>query len=332
MSYRQQVQNMYSDKIPLMRETKEDGWVDPRQIQMLELRPTNTCNFKCRTCEPLQSSAWYPDGKALGIPYSYDVIKSETLENNIKNATENILPQLKRIHFSGGEALIQIEHYHFLEKLIAQNKTDLELVYNTNLSKLTLQNRDAIELWKKFRKVQLMISVDGWGLPGELIRKGFDTETFEKNLQRVLNGEFYAEFKFHITVSVLNAFHVVTLLKTLLAKSYLGTQKNQVNDFDFALVENPEYYDLGILNAEERSELTAHYQNYIEEVKRTQPAEISRMIEKQLNSVLNYLTGNERPENRAKFRVATIKVDQLRGEKLVKVLPELLPLMLENFK
>lgn len=53
-------------------------------------------------------------------------------------------------------------HYKLLEWCIKNNKTDVELTYNTNLSTLKYKNYDVFDLWKKFDTINLWPSVDGY--------------------------------------------------------------------------------------------------------------------------------------------------------------------------
>lgn len=320
----------YENYFNTVADTQTDGSLPIQNLQVLEIRFSNICNFKCRTCDPMQSSSWYAEGKLLKAPYEYETYTSEGIQKNIELATTSVLPHIKRIHFSGGEALVQEQHYVFLEKLLAHKRNDIELVYNTNLSILKYKNWDVVQLWNQFKSVEVMISIDGWGEQGELIRKGFDSEKFELNLRRILDEGKTLTRKMHITVSALNVFHIVNLLENLLSKGYLGQRQNQINDFDFGHVHHPKHYDINILNEDERSKVKELYLAFINKVKKQEPAIIAQMIEKQLMSVLSYFSSEQMKEERKKFKVATFTLDQLRDERTILLFPEHFNLLYEN--
>ena len=51
------------------------------------------------------------------------------------------------------------DHYMLLEEMIRLGKTDIQLSYNTNISKLKYRDKDLIKLWSQFKhKVQIYAS------------------------------------------------------------------------------------------------------------------------------------------------------------------------------
>ena len=143
-----------------------------------DLRLTNTCNFKCRDCCSALSSSWEEESKKLNV--HVDLPKPD--EQKILNELEPLYDSVQEVYFAGGEPLISDHHYHIIDKLLEKDRHPT-IRYNTNLSTLTYKGRDLIEIWKKFTEVELSISFDGIGKRGELIRKGFDSKRFIKNIQ-----------------------------------------------------------------------------------------------------------------------------------------------------
>ena len=61
------------------------------------------------------------------------------------------VPFIKEAYFAGGEPLVDEYHYMILEEFIAkQDRTDIQLSYNTNLSKLNFKKmectRDVVQI------------------------------------------------------------------------------------------------------------------------------------------------------------------------------------------
>ena len=95
-------------------------------------------------------------------------------------------PHIVEIYFAGGEPLMQEGHYKLLHFLIDNQKSNIEINYNTNLSILQYKNENLIDLWSHFKKVSLWVSQDGYKEVGEYIRKELNWEVFDKNFKKFL--------------------------------------------------------------------------------------------------------------------------------------------------
>ncbi|MCA3573063.1 MAG: twitch domain-containing radical SAM protein, partial [Aestuariivirga sp.] len=171
----------------------------------LDLRFSNLCNFRCRSCWHGASSRWFADAKALGkaIGDKAEISSFETVDEFMGQVEPGLL-QLKHIYFAGGEPLMQPEHYALLERLIALGRTDLSLAYNTNMSVLSHKDRSILDLWSQFPSVEVEASVDAAGELGAIIRKGFDWTVFAANVNAVRERCPHVSIRFGITVSVMN--------------------------------------------------------------------------------------------------------------------------------
>ena len=68
------------------------------------------------------------------------------------------LHTVEKIYWAGGEPLLMDEHWYIMNKLVEMGRTDVRIFYNTNFSKLTYKDEDAVELWKKFKNVSRDLS------------------------------------------------------------------------------------------------------------------------------------------------------------------------------
>jgi organic radical activating enzyme len=64
------------------------------------------------------------------------------------------IPHLERIYFAGGEPLIMEEHYRLLNELVKRKMFHVNLVYNSNFSKLAYKDQNVLEIWKHFMQGQ----------------------------------------------------------------------------------------------------------------------------------------------------------------------------------
>ena len=133
-----------------------------KHARSIELRFGNECNLTCRHCGPSFSSRWEAiermdqtiTQKGLGRdrePHTYI-----TTPGYHKDILENMVPHLNEIMFSGGETLYQKEHYEFIDAIPPEHAAHISLFYVTNGTVTKLKNYDAIEMWKKFKKIKLL--------------------------------------------------------------------------------------------------------------------------------------------------------------------------------
>jgi hypothetical protein len=128
-----------------------------------EVRASNKCNLQCRMCGPSSSHLIDQEYRTLGL-----VAQNKPLKIKHTAGFEIVdFDNLKKLYVSGGEPTIMPELYTFLDKCIAQNKTDFELVINTNGTKLSDKFLDRAQ---KFKNLQFIFSIDGFGDLNHYIR------------------------------------------------------------------------------------------------------------------------------------------------------------------
>lgn len=155
----------------------------PNEIEYLDLRWSNLCNYSCRTCEPAFSSEIareISNNPQLKLYYANN--NSIHISNN--NNIDDLLPKVKRINFTGGEPLLIKENIHVLEQLIAVGNTNCEIIITTNGS---VMNPTILSLVKQFNSVHWTISIDAIGTQAEYIRSGTKWDQLCKNLHDILS-------------------------------------------------------------------------------------------------------------------------------------------------
>ena len=76
--------------------------------------------------------------------------------------------KLKVLYINGGEPFIVDKHMDFLSTLVDKGLSkNVEIVYSTNC---TVINKDYENIWKKFKHIQFMLSIDDVGERNEYIR------------------------------------------------------------------------------------------------------------------------------------------------------------------
>lgn len=186
--------------------TKDDGSLDNFAMRYIDVRFSNICNFKCRTCGSECSSQWAAEEKKLDKNVQI-TLHADDHKGNLLNEVLQHIDYVDMVYFAGGEPLIMDEHYIILEELIKQKRNNVSLKYNTNGSNLIYKNYDLLDLWKYFSKIELNCSIDHFGKKAEYIRHGTDWAVVETNLLK-----FRSLPNVHTSIStVLSVFNFVTL-------------------------------------------------------------------------------------------------------------------------
>lgn len=173
-------------------------------LQFVDIRNTNHCNLKCRYCSPWASSSWAKElGNSTTLNYSIDQYKNILITND-----------LHWMYFTGGEPLINPEHWDLLAELVSTGRSEaISLLYNTNLTTVRYKDVDVLSFWKKFKSVQINCSVDAVGTPLEYIRSGCNWAKIEHNLQELIHSVDKTKIRVVLTpvLSILNIWFIAEL-------------------------------------------------------------------------------------------------------------------------
>ncbi len=320
VSLRRSVNKDYEDVIGKMLDlTHEDGTLASKELLYLDLRFSNICNFKCRSCNPGNSTSWYQDYEAMTGKTPAESILKPIPPESLWLMLDQLLPKVRRIYFAGGEPLLNEDHYLLLERLIAQNRTDVILSYNTNLSKLSFGKWNVLDLWRQFKSVQIAASLDGAGAPAELIRKGMNWAETLKNFKKIKENLPEVLFYAYPTISVMNSFHITSAIETWLEAGILGPK----SQMDFNILNHPFHLNINIMNRLERARLAEHYRAFMKNIRPKTCDVVFKNIEDKLNFVLNSFSDEVWSHQRDIFRLFTFKMDKIRNEKFIGLFPEL---------
>lgn len=312
-SPRQVINKKYNHHLNIVESTKSDGEVEKLNLVYWDFRFSNVCNFKCRMCGPVSSTSWYKDYESL-VGVDHNQGKPENI--NILKQLDSLFDTVEEIYFAGGEPLIMDEHYYILDKLIHLNKTDIPILYSTNLSTLKYKDKDVLDIWKNFKDISLGISLDGSGSRGELIRKGMNWNIFLKNLDIVKKTIPRVKYSICFTTQVLNCFDMMTTQKILFNLGLLNT----VDDFIFQFLEYPELLSIQILDKETKKILCSSIENHIQDFL------IPYGSVKSLNdyrSMIKHLNCDDKSNLIPEFINYCSSLDVIRGENTKETFPEL---------
>lgn len=303
----------YKHLLDLKDKTNTDGSLDNLELHHFDVRWSNICNFKCRTCTHSLSSSIAKEQQKLDSTIPIYTLAGGKSNNNL---LDQFIPQFKNIetfYFAGGEPLIMEQHYTILETLIDQNRTHkVALQYNTNLSTLVYKNKSLFDLWKKFPDVSLRVSLDSWGTRAEYIRDGTVWNEIEENIRIIRQQTPHVRINTHTVVSIFNIGTLIEFLDYMLSTTF--TEDNFYPEF-FNIVE-PICFSLSALDKHTAQKFSIKLK---ESLMKYRPH-----VQQQLSNVIKWLDSSDYDPELHQRCVKEISLrDQLRNKYLVDYIPEL---------
>lgn len=282
----------------------------PQQgVEYLDLRYSNQCNFSCRTCEPsFSSSIEHEIEKNPVLKKYYQPLKKENSYTKIEDDLIRILPDAKRINFTGGEPVLIKDNLKILEELISHKKFDCEILITTNASVI---NPQWLALIKNFTAVHWTISIDGVESFAEYIRHGTNWGTVKKNIHTILSLGHSVAFN-----TVLSAYSVLNVDKLALFFTECKKIAQYPLEHLFHICTHPSYLNPSVLDSELSQIARQKINNAIQLISSvTDNPESGMQTLKNCLTILN--TSNEL--NRRKFTEFTNELDQIRNQSFYKL-------------
>ncbi len=315
-SIRTETLNKFKSSLSLLDNTGKDGQCNDSSPIYLDIRFSNVCNLKCRTCWHGASSSWFEDAKQLGNNYGDKAI-IKAVENN-----EMFMDQLfsldqtpTELYFAGGEPLMMEEHYEMLHHYINKGATNIHLRYNTNLSRLNLKEHQVLELWKQFDQVTILVSIDHLYEKAEYIRKGLRWKELIYNFKKIKEHCPHVNLQIAPTVSIFNALSLAELHRFFVEEGYIDLDQIYLNT-----LHRPDYFNIQVLPRPLKLRAKRLLESHLRWLKQKQAT--ARVME-EFEATINYLLAEDKSTLYPIFLKHTERLDELREESLSKVFPEL---------
>lgn len=301
-------------------QTTQDGTFPDFQMNYWDIRFSNLCNLKCRSCGHVFSSQWYQDQARLA---GGDWKERNTVLNYAGRTEtdmwEQLIPHLdyvEQVYFAGGEPLLMEEHYNILEELLKRGRTDVRLIYNTNFTHTDLKGRSVFEYWKQFKSVAVGASLDGMGAHGEYIRKGTDWAVVEQNRRDMLAICPKVDFYISPTLSIMNAWHLPDFHRDWVEKGLIRAQDLNVN-----ILQDPAHYRIDIAPMKYKQLLRVKFEEHLAWLGQ-QGDHLGRATQG-FESAITYLMATDNTHLIDTFWRKTHELDGIRKERMLDVIPEL---------
>ena len=197
--YRSYFNQLFGHKYKqVVDETDATGHTTMKPVSW-DYRFSNLCNFKCRTCGDMLSSAWESEQRQHNminwedpknnwmkpeIKYQIEQFQTTQVEAEFAAAVED--HRVEEIYWVGGEPLMYEQHWRYMQRIIELGDgPNVYARYNTNLSRIRYRGVDLYhDILCRLRDWQVCASIDGTGQIGEYIRTGLDYTQWLENFKR----------------------------------------------------------------------------------------------------------------------------------------------------
>ena len=197
--YRSYFDSLFGHKYEyVVANTDSDGTTSVRPVSW-DYRFSNLCNFKCRMCGDMLSSAWESEQRQNNMINWHDpknnwmqpevkkqieTFQSTQIEQEFASAVEN--HQVEEVYWVGGEPLMYEQHWRYMKRIVELGDgQNVYARYNTNLSRVSYRGTNLYhDILRHLRDWQICASLDGTGPIGEYIRTGLDYNSWLENFSQ----------------------------------------------------------------------------------------------------------------------------------------------------
>ena len=181
-----------------MANTDADGTTRLKPVSW-DYRFSNLCNFKCRMCGDMLSSAWESEQRQHNminwansknnwmIPQVREEIskfQDTQIEQEFAQAVEE--HRVEEVYWVGGEPLMYEQHWRYMRRIVELGDGHRVYArYNTNLSRVNYGGFNLYsDVLAHLRDWQICASLDGTGRTGEYIRTGLNFPAWLDNFKQ----------------------------------------------------------------------------------------------------------------------------------------------------
>jgi len=297
--------DIVSDRIFYIRELKH---VPPEtyqpgnfDLQTIDVRWTNLCNFACVYCGPEFSSRWSAE-LGVSVPQPAPEQQQEFRDYILSQA-----PRLRHVYLAGGEPLLMRENLELLDRL----DPDVTIRVNTNLSRTDTR---VFERICEFKNVHWTVSVESMAKEFEYIRYGGSWLDFVDNLKHIHALDH--KISFNMIWFLLNPWSIFDCVDWLKGQGFHN------NSFVIGALLGPEYLNIRHLPDDVLQLLQTKLQDRIDQ----QPG---YLLEDSYRNMLHYIQQSFDKDLAGSFEKIK-QMDQRRGSDSSKIFTELYQLREEN--
>jgi hypothetical protein len=200
--YRSYFNHLFSSKYyaKIWESTDADGYTTMEPVSW-DYRFSNLCNFKCRTCGDMLSSAWESEQRQHNminwhnpknnwmkpeVKKDIEKFQSTQIEQEFAQAVEE--HRIEEVYWVGGEPLMYEQHWTYMNRIIQLGDgANVYARYNTNLSRVVHRGISLYrDILPNLRDWQICASIDGTEEIGEYIRTGLKYNKWLENYDQAV--------------------------------------------------------------------------------------------------------------------------------------------------
>jgi hypothetical protein len=227
--YRDYFWHLFNHKLDQVYESTDATGATTMRPVSWDYRFSNLCNFKCRMCGDMLSSAWETEQKTHNMVNWYDpknnwqrpeiraeISKFQDTQIEAEFAAAVEQHRVEEVYWVGGEPLMYEQHWRYMQRIVELGDGGRVYArYNTNLSRVDFRGinlyRDILD---HVRDWQICASIDGTGEIGEYIRTGLEYNQFRHNFEQGLKHQKHRrQMRLDFTLTLPGMFEVDNIQK-----------------------------------------------------------------------------------------------------------------------
>ena len=227
--YRSYFWSMFGHKYDNIQKTTDAEGATTMLPVSWDYRFSNLCNFKCRMCGDMLSSAWEseqrqhnmidwtnPQNNWMDPAVRKEIaqFQDQQVEAEFAQAVEE--HRVEEVYWVGGEPLMYEQHWRYMKRIVELGDgPNVYARYNTNLSRIHYRGVDLFDdILTNLRDWQICASIDGTGPIGEYIRTGLDYSEWRKNYDiAVAASSHRRQVRIDFTLTLPGMFEVENIMQ-----------------------------------------------------------------------------------------------------------------------
>jgi sulfatase maturation enzyme AslB (radical SAM superfamily) len=309
----------------LIESTQPDGSI-PVNIICADYRLGNICNLQCRMCNPRSTVMWLKEWetvKSSSFEISPEKMKEYSNynwidEDYLLEEFDKKIQSIKTLHFAGGEPLIAPRMREMLQICVDRGIAgNISLTYNTNITKLP---EKVLELWKHFKEVRLLCSIDGFGKVNDYIRMPSKWDNIDKNLTFLDENARDLKLTDILLSTTVQAYNILNLNDLF---QYLSKFKNICKIPNLIDLYSPDYLMTQVLPPHLKKEATSRMMKIHHDLDKKKFPGKEYLIDN-IHQILNFMNSRDLHQERwGEFVRFNSKIDNLKGMSMQDCIPEL---------
>ena len=225
--YRSYFNSLFGHKYKqVVESTDSTGYTTMKPVSW-DYRFSNLCNFKCRMCGDMLSSAWETEQRQNNM-VDWTNSKNNWMRPEIKEqitafqdtqieaefAAAVAEHRVEEVYWVGGEPLMYEQHWRYMRQIVEQGDGgQVYARYNTNLSRIDYRGTNLFrDILSHLRDWQICASLDGTGRTGEYIRTGLDFNGWLSNFRSgMAHAKHRRQMRIDFTLTLPGLFEVVNI-------------------------------------------------------------------------------------------------------------------------